>query len=969
MKTALPNLNHWKATLLFMCFALFGFAQSNTGSIRGTIKDNSGSLPGVNIQVKDLKNNGGTTNLSGEFRLNNVPAGTQTIVVSYIGYKTTEFPITVVAGKNTDMGALVLEESSMELADVVIKGTYLPSQQRALNIKKKSLGIMEVMASDAIGKLPDRNAAEAVQRMQGVSIERDQGEGRYALVRGTPMAWNSTLINGDRLPASNGTSDNSSGTRAVPLDIFPSDMIEYVQLSKALTPDMEGDAIGGSINFITKTAPQEQMLNLSVGSGFNAQSNEPMYSGSLMYGNKFGKFSIMASAAYWDRNWGSDNYEVEYNFASEDPKQQYAIDNLQLRDYLGRRTTLGLNLGMQYEFNPNHKLYARGIYSNFRDNEQGRQQDYYFLENMAEVMTRNGVIDINLSGGELGGEHNLKDGWSVDWKASTYKNEMSNNEPSTLPEDERGYTITYFQQRGVAYDGLASDGFKYLNIDDPSGDPYDNIQPQMSTEFDPSQMAMSQILSYGIQSLEQDYTGQFNVKKDVNNRLKLKAGVKYRNKERTGGTPTYIWIPGAYLGIPGSPAPATLADLDREEFPANGGFLEELGNPYEGQMIDQITMDQVANVFSEEELAEYGMFKIARDKDNPDAAPGFYEGNEAVLAAYIMGEYKLTDKITLIGGFRNENTEINYDGNQVITSVDGNGDEITTVEQVSNNRNTNAFLPMFHLKYSPKDNINLRAAYTKTFARPNFSDLNPGETRNDQTRVISKGNVDLNPTFSNNFDLMGEYYFKDVGLFSAGVFYKDITDVIFTSQSIVNLDGQNYQVNTPKNLEDAWLFGFEAGISKRLSFLPGFLSGLGVEANYTFTKSEVAIPQYSTDANGEISMEEHISSLPQQPTNIYNAALFYEKHGLMIRVAANFKDKYVDIIRQDAGPENNRWYDKNLTVDLSAAYSITPKMRVYLELNNLTNEPLRYYHGVEDRPEQVEYYSLRGQLGLRFNLF
>ena len=967
-KALLKHVNQWKTTALLLCIFLSGYAQNNTGSITGVIKDKTGTLPGVNIQLKSNTSVGAVTNFSGVFRLNKVAAGQQTLVITYIGYKPTEKEVTIKAGQTMDAGAILLEESSTELSDVVVKSTYLPSQQRALNLKKKSLGIMEVMASDAIGKLPDRNAAEAVQRMQGVSIERDQGEGRYALVRGTPIAWNSTLINGNRLPASPGTSDNSSGTRGVALDIFPSDMIEYVQLSKALTPDMEGDAIGGSINFITKTAPQEEVWNMSVGGGFNAQASKPIYSGSMLYGNRYGKFSFLASAAYWNRNWGSDNYEIEYNYESEDPQEQYAIDNLQLRDYMGTRSTLGLNVGMQYEFNENNKIYARGIYSKFKDNEEGRQHDFYFLENMAEIMTRNGVMEIGLSGGEIGGEHNIADGWTVEWKGARYVNDMQANYPETLPEDERGYPIVYFQQRGMQFEGMADDGFKYLNIDDPSGDPYDNVQPRMTTAFDPSQLVLSQMISYGIQGREEDYVGQFDVTKEVNNRLKLKAGAKYRNKVKEGGTPMYIWMPSASLGIPNAPAPATLADLQRETFPSNGGFLEEIGAPYNDILIDQITMDEVANVFSEEYQNRYGMFKIARDETSASGAPGFYTGYENVIAAYMMAEYKLTDKVMLIGGFRNENTDIRYDGNQVITTVDGNGDEVVTIEEVSNSRNTNAFLPMFHVKYSPKQNLNLRAAYTRTFARPNFSDLNPGESRNDQARVITRGNVDLNPTFSNNFDVMGEYFFKDVGLLSAGVFYKDITDVIFTNQSLLNLNGQNYQVNQPANLESAWLMGLEAGISKRLTFLPGFASGFGVEANYTFTKSEVSIPRFSTGDNGEIIETADLQSLPQQPSHIFNASLYYEKNGLMVRLAGNFKDKYIDVIRQSAGPENYRWYDKNFTVDLSAAYSITPKIRVFMELNNLTNEPLRYYHGVTERPEQVEYYSFRGQLGLRFNL-
>ncbi|PIB35294.1 hypothetical protein BFP72_07725 [Reichenbachiella sp. 5M10] len=953
--------------LVLLCISLRPVHAQQNASLVGVVQDELSGLPGVNVRVKDQNSKGAITDLAGKFRLTNLPTGKSTLVLSFIGYENHEVEVDLTAGETKDLGEVNMKVLVTELDDVVVKGTYFPSQQRALNIKKQSPGIMEVMAADAIGKLPDRNAAEAVQRIQGVSIERDQGEGRYALVRGTPAEWNSTLINGDRLPASDGTSDNSMGTRSVPLDIFPSDMIEYVQLSKAITPDMEGDAIGGSINFITRTAPQNKTFNVSLGGGYNGQAEKPMYSASMLYGDRIGKFGFMVSAAYWNRNWGSDNYEVEYNFSSPDPKEQFAVDNLQLRDYMGQRTTLGLNVGLEYEFNTNHRIFARGVYSDFTDNEIARQHNFYFLENMAEVMTRNGKFTIQLSGGEVGGEHNLGNGWSLDWKASTYLNDMSTDDPKSLPKDERGYPMAFFQQRGVVFDDLV-DGYKYLQVDDPSGDPEDDIQPDMQGSLDPQQLVLSQLLSYGIGSREQDVSGQLDIGKKINEKLTLTAGGKYKHKTREGGTPLTIWIPGAFLGIPNSPAPATLADLQTESFPENGGFLQEIGSPYEDILIDQITTKQLRELYTDDVLNQYGMYKISRGEDSPDAATGFYTGKESVVAAYIMGEYSISDQLMLIGGVRNESTTVDYKGKQVTTTLDANGDEVSIIQDVENHKTTNALLPMLHIKYSPQENLNIRAAYTRTFARPNFSDLNPGEVRNDQTRTITKGNVDLNPTYSNNLDLMAEYFFQDVGLLSGGVFYKQITDVIFKDQSILNISGQNYQVIEPKNLESAWLAGFEVGISKRMSFLPGALNGFGVEANYTYTRSELEVPRYEEQGGQVVTLMDK-QSLPRQPKNIFNASVYYEKYGLMVRVAANFKGKYIDIIRQEAGPENYRWYDKNLTVDLSAAYSITKSLRFFLELNNLTNAPLRYYHGVSERPEQVEYYSVRGQAGLRFNLF
>jgi len=269
---------------------------------------------------------------------------------------------------------------------------------------------------------------------------------------------------------------------------------------------------------------------------------------------------------------------------------------------------------------------------------------------------------------------------------------------------------------------------------------------------------------------------------------------------------------------------------------------------------------------------------------------------------------------------------------------------------------------------SAEDNINIRAAYTRTFARPSFGSLNPGTTQNDAFQVISRGNPDLKPTFSDNFDLMGEYFFDNVGVLSGGVFYKRITDDIFNSTSQQNINGLLYTITEPRNLENGYLVGFEAGLSKRLDFLPGVLSGFGVDVNYTYTDSEVDVPVFNVNGAGTIEKSILKQPLPNQSQHLYNASLFYEKYGILARIAANYKGKNV-VGFSEFGPEHNRWYDENLTIDFSAAYAFNNKVRVFLELNNLTNEPLRYFHGNVNRPEQVEYYSLRGQLGISYQLF
>lgn len=927
--------------------------------VTGIVVDEIGQpLPGATVIAGT--SNASTTDFNGKFVLRDASSDEFTIRVSYLGYEPKEVPV---PSQTFDLGIIQLSFSSEQLEEVVLNATFLPSQIRALNIQKKSVNVKNVLAADAIGKLPDRNAAEAVQRIQGVSIERDHGEGRYVIVRGTPIKWNSNLINGNRLPASEGTSNNTGGDRAVPLDIFPSEMIQYVELSKAITPDMEGDAIGGSVNFITRTAPSKTIFNINLANGYNAQAQAGTQNYSALFGTKLGKFGFVGSATLWDRNWATDNYELAYN-SNLSGQQQYSIAEFELRDYIGQRKTVGFNLAAEYEFDNNNKLYLRGLQSTFEDNESAREHLFELpspdaegnptTEGTMSVRTRNGITQIQLQGFEFGGNHAIGRNLAIDWKYSNYTNEMTNvflpkqNDPS-----QQGYLLAWFDQT-VEFSGLAPDGYKYLDIDSPSGYLGQNknqLTPGVSAgSYNPDAAVLGLLYNYQQTSYEHDDVAQLDLTYKSNDKITFKGGMKYRAKEKRGGSPLTISIPAAFYRVPGARL-AVLSEFERESFPANGGFLSETGVNYDNVIQDHVTIDQLHRIFTPEVKNSIGFIDIVRDETSPDSASSFYDGEEDVLALYAMAEIQTGEKSTMIVGFRNESTEVTYNGNQV------NADE--TITAVTQTNNTNAFLPMLHYKYSPTEDINIKAAITRTFARPDFSDLNPGAVINDIAEVIIKGNPALENTFSTNFDLMGEYYLNNVGIISAGLFYKALENDIFSASSRQN----GYTVIQPENAEKGTLLGAEFGISKRLGS-----SGFGIDANYTFTDSKVNVPIYSV--SGEtISKEVIEQKIPGQADHVFNASIFYEKNGLLVRLASNYKGDYIEIYSND-GPNHNRWYGENLTVDFSAAYTLSKRIRLFAEINNLTNEPLYYYHGTnKNRPEQVEYYDLRGQFGLRLNIF
>jgi TonB-dependent receptor len=939
-----------------LCSPLVIHAQ-NKNYATGHIEDaNKSSLPSATVALKNTPVKT-FTDLQGNFMLPDVPAGKTTLIVSFVGYEPLETEVEFIEGSNK-IGTITLIQQRTGLNEVLVTGTIAASQAKAYSIKRNSLAIMDVLAADAIGKLPDRNAAEAVQRIQGVAVARYHGEADVATVRGTPFAWTSTLFNGNRLPSA-----SVYGNRASILDAVPSEMIQYVQVAKAITPDMEGDAIGGSINFITRTAPAKRILNVSAAGGYNTFSKDGTYNGSIVYGDRFfkDKLGVMIAAAIWDRQWGTDSYDVSYNTGLSNPVQQKSINSIMLKRYMGKRQTVGTNLGLEYKFSPSHKLYARALLDKFNDIRPVYESYVDYNNSRFQYNYRYSHYETTLNGFELGGENQLSSKIKVDWLLSDYLAKFKLNTPPT--NTNKGLPIATFRQKITSgFEGLAPDGKKYWSFDSPDGAGDDPMNfnagiKNKSEVMDPAKLTLQQLVIAKLDTKENDKVAAFNIKIAAATKLNVKAGFKYRHKDRSGnfGANT-VYLPGAATGVAGSPELLTLGSLQRTGFPLRGGFFKEMGGQYNQYIVDPPTKEQLFELYDTATLRKNGF------KDNSPASNAAlnYNGTEKVIAGYFMAEWDVTEKLKMVGGLRNEYNILQLNSANVTTASTG-----TSITPVSVKNNYNALLPMLHVKYAVTGKANLRAAYTKTFVRANFTDLNPGETM-DQSKnpvTVTKGNPLLKPTFSDNFDVMGEYFLKNIGLVSGGVFYKKIKDVVFSDRSVINEGGINYLVSQAKNIQNASLLGFEGGFNKRFDFLNGFWSGFGAEFNYTYIHSEVKVPRTSS-TTGQMDK----TTLPNQSKNIFNAILFYERNAVTIRLAGNYRGASVETINQQLGPDFYTWTDKNFTLDASASVTITPKIRVFAELNNLTNEKLRTYIGDKRRVAMTEWYGSRGQAGVRWDI-
>jgi TonB-dependent receptor len=323
---------------------------------------------------------------------------------------------------------------------------------------------------------------------------------------------------------------------------------------------------------------------------------------------------------------------------------------------------------------------------------------------------------------------------------------------------------------------------------------------------------------------------------------------------------------------------------------------------------------------------------------------GDYEVTEEIAAGYLQAKLGV-EKLSLLGGVRIEYTMADYLGYRIESQVSSFKGSSSTTE----------VMPMVHLRFSPLDNLNLRAAYTKTFARPDFYDLVPFYLRDENS--IELGNPDLTNTHAHNIDILGEYFFESLGLASAGFFVKSITDFIYNGAYSVDSLEFSQKINGDAGL----LYGAELSIEKQLSFLPGALSGLGIGGNYTLAQSEAEVTPVAGTAKRTIT-------LPGQSEQVLNAYVHYEKFGLSARVALNYHSPFLDEVGESA--QQDVYYNEHLQLDASISYTVGESgLVVFADAVNLTNEPLRYFMEYNDEryPRQQEFYSWWANIGIKYS--
>jgi TonB-dependent receptor len=330
-----------------------------------------------------------------------------------------------------------------------------------------------------------------------------------------------------------------------------------------------------------------------------------------------------------------------------------------------------------------------------------------------------------------------------------------------------------------------------------------------------------------------------------------------------------------------------------------------------------------------------------------------YNGTENTYAAYGLVEMMAGERATILAGARYEYADIDFTSGELILDEEG---DIASISPIQGTNDYNYFLPMFHLRYELGPDSNLRAAVTRSYARPNFVSFIPTTTINQEDNEIERGNPDLLPTTSWNIDFLGEHYFSStVGIVSGGIFYKNLNNYIYTARTEIEREGRTFEVTEPQNFEGGRLFGVEVAYVNPLRFLPSPLDGLGVFFNWTFSQSRSELPERA-DLNDR---------LPGQADSLGNFAVAYEKYGFSGRVSFNYHEDYLFEVGES--PVEDVFIDKHFQIDISASQKIARQWRLFAEFINVNNEPWRLYIGTPDRPIQEEYYSWWGTFGVKWD--
>ena len=805
---------------------------------------------------------------------------------------------------------------------VVVTG----SRMQATTLKKDAPNVEDVQSLQAIRALPDVTAAEALERIPGVSMESDSGEGRFINIRGLDADLNGTTYDGVHLTASNPATPQG-GARAVAFDAFPSGILGGLEVVKSLTPELDAEALGGAVNILPRTMPtgSSYIVDASLGTGIEPLRGTPIYQGDLTAGTRFGltdgdqRFSVIGSYAYYDDQRGIDDIEEDYlNDPTLPPK---TFDDLQLRYYKYHRTRQGFGGGLTYDLDDNTSVFLRGIHAGYTELSFKHRLQLNGLGDGTPVTSGDGTISVSTASARV----NLTDA------KETVGNDLLEFGGHTLIGSVVKADFRASWTRGSDHfpfsDSLTFKGPTNVALS------YNNSDPRYPTF----------LATDGTNLIDPALYNNFGASQDQS-----------KNSDTEWGGKTDFSFPLTFDNNDGVFAfGGSVRERTRKAMASSADFNAIAGSYADFSTgVNQIYYNGHYNIGPKPNFPALAALPTGPQVVDPTA---FEDDNENVYAGY--GEYKATfGALSVNGGVRVEATDATYRAN----TIDDSGD---VLPNSSSRSYTNVF-PDLNLKYQLADDTILRAAYSTGIARPGFNQITAAVNVDVGNDVVSLGNPNLKPTTANAFDLSAEYYMSEGGIASVGLFYKDFSDYIIpTIQKNVNFITplapggvlMNAEVDSFSNIGSARAEGIELNLIKKFTFLPDPIDGLGFEGNITLVGS-----------SGQIRAgEKH--TLPQTSPFNYNAALFYEKGPFNLRLAASFVSR--NLFAVSGGDSTDVFSQARFRLDFGGSYQITDDIQYYVDVKDITDTKLEFTQTADKNfPIQREFYGPTYTTGIHISL-
>lgn len=943
----------------FVVFSVQAQTASNkSGRIGGTVTDSTGAvLRGAKVKVRPTGASA-TTDDHGAFVIANLAPGDYTVTISYLGFNDFTQSVTITDGETAQVNAAMVVAGASQ--QVVVHGA-LEGQAQAVQTQQNSPNIVNVVTEQQIASLPNATVPDAVGRLPGVTLERDEGEGKYIQIRGTEPRLNQVTVDGVTLPS------EEADVSEVKLDAVPADLVGSVEVNKTLSANQPGDAIGGSADLKVRNAGDEPTISLNSMGGLSPIDNRRYLSQiNGTFGDRFladKRLGAIFTGSYDWNDRGIDDIEP-----TPDPAQVIPFyDNMEIRQYLYTRNRYGYSGSLDYRLGNGpasslpSDIYAHYFYSDFNDDADV----YHYVINDSDVPDFNQSDrreDFFLSMVKLGGSHIFSKS-TLDW------NLAASNGRELNAAGDPGVDFPFTGTETCSFDQAATTNEHLPQFDCPgTGNTTAN-----NTPIPPALLSSSSFVynpaNYSMGTINPGANGPTD-------QVNLQASIDY-SRQYSLGSHSGTWQVG-FLFLNEHKYQNSIQDnfdpnpnADPSLFLMSnfiGGFRNN--NYYFGAYPYGPTTSW-ARVVS---------FFNANPQDFvPDVTSNdFEETNNFNLISRITSGYVMNTlqfgKFRVQTGLRFEGTQLDIRGNELQT--DNAGDFLGSTPTESKPSYITP-LPSVQVRYAITNDSDIRGVYGRGLSRPEPFDMVPFINLCSSCSPhpqVSLGNPNLKPEHANDYDLLYEHFINgSTGVVQGGYFYKELSDPIFGTSSLPVTTGQfaGFAVSQTINGANAHVQGIELAYIQRFSMLQGWLSGFNLNTNLTWSQSR----SYGLPGRPDTPALERQTPLAFNVMPSWTHGRFYAGVGMTYQGA--FIDQYqyttpapgsgmVDL--GPKGPGGDDYFTPHFQVDLQASVNLAHGFSTYFWGQNLTDEVFGFYNGSSQYTLQREYYRPEYAVGIRWNL-